>query len=207
MAKNLKKFLFLLLIILTFLLSHIKAAFNVLPYGIPDFIADKLKKYNYYSSSLVAGKYTLIVIYSNLELYKTSSILKNKKIEIGILPDFRYISSSSINAYKLFLSIPNKGNTKIFESQFIINTNPLTFQALPFSIYFSLSTNQDTVIYNSLIDTKYIYIFKHKGKDEYLVFFDLDCDNNFSDLIILLNYISPPSGQGGRGENKGNNPF
>ncbi|MFN3995800.1 MAG: hypothetical protein ACK4GR_04630, partial [bacterium] len=62
------------------------------------------------------------------------------------------------------------------------------------------------VIYNSNVDHKFINIFKHKDKDEYLVFFDLNFDRKFSDLIILLNYVSPCSG-GGRGENQGNTPF
>jgi len=202
------KITFLILFLIFVFFVSVKAAFNIIPPGTPDFIIPKLKNYNYYLSSIPAGKYTLIVIYSNQELYKTSEILKNKKMEIGIFPDLRYISSNSVNMYKLFSTIPEKGKTKIFESQFITDTNPLTFSPLPFSFYFSLSTNEDSVIYNSNIDHKYISIFKHKEKDEYLVFFDINFDGNFSDLIILINYISPCSSSGGgRGGGKGNTPF
>ncbi|MFN4219576.1 MAG: hypothetical protein ACK4GJ_01480 [bacterium] len=200
-----KNFIFITFvsIIITTFLSF--ASFKVIPEGIPEFIIPKMKNYNYYSLSLAAGKYTSIVVHSDTEIYK-SDILKNKKIEIGIFPDLRYISSNSINIYKLFSGIPEKGKTKMFESKFITNTNPVTWEALPFGIYFSLSNNQDTVIYNSNVDHKFINIFKHKDKDEYLVFFDLNFDRKFSDLIILLNYVSPCSG-GGRGENQGNTPF
>lgn len=182
------------------------ASFKIIPEGIPEFIIPKMKNYDYYSLPLQPGKYTSIVVHSETEIYKNSSILKNKKIEIGIFPDLRYISSNSINIYKLFSGIPEKGKTKMFESKFIINTNPIVWEALPFGIYFSLSNNQDTVIYNSNIDHKFIYIFKHKEKEEYLVFFDLNFDKKFGDLVILLNYVSACSG-GGRGENQGNTPF
>ncbi|MCS7244220.1 MAG: hypothetical protein RMJ36_05760 [Candidatus Calescibacterium sp.] len=200
----------LLSLITTILFSiSTKASFNIVPNGAPDFIIPKLKSYNYYLSSIPAGKYTLVVIYSNPEIYKTSKILQNKKIEIGIFPDLRYISSNSINMYKLFSQIPDKGKTKIFESKFITNTNPLTLDPLPFGLFFSVSNNEDNVVYSSGIDHKYIMIFKQKEKDEYLGFFDINFDNIFSDLIILLNYISPCSGGsgGGRGDSKGSNPF
>lgn len=202
--KKIKIFIFFSLILL--FLNKSNASFSIIPEGIPSFIIPKLKNYNYHLSSLAPGKYTLIVIYSTQEIYKKSEILKNKKIEIGIFPDLRYISTS-INTYKLFSSIPERGKTKIFESKFITNTNPINFDPLPFSLYFSLSNQEDTVIYNSQIDHQYITVFKHKEKEEYLAFFDLNFDKNFSDLIVLINYISACSSSGGRGQNKGNNPF
>ncbi|MEN3015524.1 MAG: hypothetical protein ABDH21_05675 [bacterium] len=198
-----KRILLILLLIIPWL--FLTSSFKIVPNGIPDFIASKMKNYNYYLLSIPPGKYTLIVVYSNPIISK-SDILKNKRIEIGIFPDLRYISSSSINAYKLFSEIPDKGKTKIFESKFITDTNPLTFNPLPFCMYFAVSTAQDNVIYNSNIDHKYIMIFKHKQKDEFLVFFDINFDNLFSDLIVLINFISVCSG-GGRGDSQGNSPF
>ncbi|MCS7164801.1 MAG: hypothetical protein RMJ51_00750 [Candidatus Calescibacterium sp.] len=194
--------------LLVFFFSFSKASFKIVPNGIPDFFIPKLKKYNYHLASLPPGKYTLIVLYSNQQIQKKSQILQNKRIEIGIFPDLRYISSNSINMYRLFSDIPERGKTKIFESKFITNTNPVTFDPLPFSLFFSLSSSEDSVVYSSNVDHRYIMVFRHKEKEEYLGFFDIDFDNNFSDLIILLNYISQcSSGSGGRGENKGNTPF
>jgi len=157
-------------------------------------------------SSIPPGKYTLLVLYSTERINNDISS-KSGKIEFGIFPDLKYISSNSINMYSFFYKIPQRGSTKIFESQFITETKPLTFQPLPFNLFFSITIRDDKVIYNSAIDHKYIMMFKHKEKEEYLVFFDVNFDKDFSDLIILLNYISACSGSGGGRGPQGNSPF
>jgi hypothetical protein len=199
--------LIILIFIANIVINQSLASFKIIPEGTPDFILPKLKNYSYNMSPIPAGKYTLIVVYSNEQLNQDIKS-KQKKLEIGILPDLKYLQSNSINMYQLFDNIPQKGNTAIFESSFITNANPLTFEALPFNIFFSIKAKKDSVIYNSSLDHKYISIFKHKEKEEYLIFFDLNFDNNFSDLIILINYISACSNSGGgRGNNQGNSPF
>ena len=208
--KTLFRINLLLLFLLIFLFSLkllSKAGILAIPNGIPDKIKEKLKNYNYYQSALEPGKYVVIVVYSIYDLNKKSKVLKNKQIEIGLIPDFKNLQNSSINFFKIFSKIPSIGETKNFETYFITSQNPVEFKALPFSISFIISNNTDRVIVNSTLDNKYIMIYKHKEKDEYLAFLDLDFDNNFSDLILLLVYMGPCSGGGGREGGSGNNPF
>lgn len=202
--------IFKFLITLLFLLIGLNTFGGILPIpkGIPQKIKEKLKSYNYYQSSLEPGKYVIITVYSIYDLPKKSKTLKNKEIEIGLIPDLKNLQNASINFFKLFNKIPLQGETKNIETYFITTQNPTKFEALPFSLSFILSNKSDRIIINSNLDNKYIMIFKHKEKDEYLVFFDLDFDNNFSDLVLLLVYIGPCSApQGGRGGSSGNDTF
>ncbi len=209
-SKKLNK-IFKFLVILLFLLISLNIFGGILltPNGIPQKIKEKLKNYNYYQSSLEPGKYVIITVYSIYDLPKKSKTLKNKEIEIGLIPDLKNLQNASINFYKLFNKIPSQGETKNIETYFITTQNPPKFEALPFSLSFILSNKSDRIIINSNLDNKYIMIFKHKEKDEYLAFFDLDFDNNFSDLVLLLVYMGPcsSSAQGGRGGSSGNAPF
>ncbi len=202
------KFLFFILLLIVVGNNFIVAGILPIPKGIPTKIKEKLKKYNYYQSALEPGKYVIVVVYSIYDLTKKSNVLKNKEIEIGLLPDLKNLQNASLNFFKLFNKIPLQGETKNIETYFITNQNPTKFEALPFSISFIVSNKSDRVIINSNLDNKYIMIFKHKEKDEYLVFFDLDFDNSFSDLILLLVYMGPCSASGGgRGGSSGNEPF
>lgn len=205
-----KKGFIIFLITLLFLLINLNNFAGILPIpkGIPQKVKEKLKNYNYYQSALEPGKYVIIVLYSIYDLPKKSKNLKNKEIELGLIPDLKYLQNSSLNFYKLFNKIPLQGETKNIETYFIVDQNPIKFQALPFSLSFIVSDKSDRVIINSNLDNKYIMIFKHKEKDEYLAFFDLDFDNSFSDLILLLVFMGPTSASGGgRGGSSGNEPL
>ncbi|MGB9638003.1 MAG: hypothetical protein ACPL1F_01720 [bacterium] len=207
MKKNVLIFFLGILVVLLIKIDNF-AGILPIPKGIPQKVKEKLKNYNYYQSALEPGKYVIVVLYSIYDLPKKSKNLKNKEIEIGLIPDLKNLQNSSLNFYKIFNKIPLQGETKNIETYFITDQNPTKFEALPFSLSFIISNKSDRVIINSNLDNKYIMIFKHKEKDEYLVFFDLDFDNNFSDLILLLVYMGPCSASGGgRGGSSGNEPF
>ena len=148
------------------------------PRGVPESVRKMLTEYDYYKKPFPSGKYALTVIYTTLDPND-----KKTGFKLCAAPARIYSASMPLDYLIILPEVPTIGKSAIFHSVFYR-------QPMDFEIVAMLNKGEDIFAFSTMGNYKYTLVYKHKSTRKFLVFFDLDWDKRWDDLVVMLNMIS-----------------